>query len=439
VLTQLLAADPLDHWARYESGDVEGFFAACRNDAQTVLDVAYDYADAGCVEEAAALLEAHHDRAVPAGAVPNPLRHSQLTHYALAWLRRDADLLAKARTLSPDYCFPSRLQDQLVLQWALEQPGADRNAAYGLGNYYYDRKRHEDAIAAWEAARDADRSFATVHRNLGIAYWNIRRDGESARDAYQSAQACDPADARLFAEFDQLRAKLGDASQARLETLLSRLELVAERDDCSVSLAELYNQTDQPEQALQWLLGRRFHPWEGGEGKVLRQYTTARLSMGRQALADGRASEALEHFELAMQPPPNLGEAYHLLQAKADVSYWMGKALREMGREDEARAQFQEAADESGDFQSMAVTAFSELTYYKALALRELGHTDQARAVAEAMKAFAEAELQKPAAIDYFATSLPNLLVLEEDLDEVKRASMQRLIELATSLASFEK
>ena len=83
--------------------------------------------------------------------------------------------------MSPDYLFPSRLHDQLVLQWALAQDGADRNAAYGLGNYLFDRKRHEEAIHAWEAARSADPAFATVCRNLGLAYWNERRDGEAAR------------------------------------------------------------------------------------------------------------------------------------------------------------------------------------------------------------------------------------------------------------------
>ena len=427
VLAGVLSVDPLDHWARYVSGDVDGFLRRCRNDAQTILDLVYDFADGGFTDEAVALLELHHSHDVTAVSVPNPQERSPLTHYALAWLTNDTELLVRARSQSQDYLFPSRLHDQLLLEWALEQRGADANAAYGLGNLYFDRKRHEDAIVAWEKAPES----ATALRNLGIAYWNARRDGAAARNAYLQALERDPHDARLFAEFDQLRSKLGDPAPQRLQTLLSRPELVAERDDCSVSVAELYNATGTPEKALELLQGRRFHPWEGGEGKVLRQYTSARILLGRRALGDGDADQALEHFQLAMQPPQNLGEAYHLLQAKADVSYWTGMALRALGRDEEAREQFQLSASETGDFVAMAVAAHSELSYYRGLALRALGREADAMALFADIKSFAERKMHQAARIDYFATSLPLLLVFEDDLDESNRRDALRLLELA--------
>lgn len=52
------------------------------------------------------------------------------------------------------------------------------------------------------------------------------------------------------------------------------------------------------------------------------------------------------------------------------------------------------------------------------LSLLELGRTDKARALFEDFKVFAECELETEAEIDYFATSLPMLLVFEDDLDE---------------------
>jgi len=431
VLADLLAVDPLDHWARHASGDVDAFLAKSRNDAQTVLDIVYDYVDAGFCGEAIGLLELHHRSAAHEVAVPNPLEKSQMTQYALAWLTGSAERLKNARAMGADYFFPSRLHDQLMLEWALEQPGADRNAAYGLGNYYFDKKRHEDAITCWERAQAADSTFATVHRNLGIAYWNVRRDAEAARSAYLQAVKHDPTDARLFAELDQLRGKLGDAAETRLETLLSKPKLVQERDDCTVSLAELYNETGAPQAALDTLLARRFHPWEGGEGKVLRQYTSAHLLLGQQRLDAGNATAALQHFEQAMQPPENLAEAYHLLQAKADVSYWTGKALRALGREDEAVVQFEASANQAGDFQSMAVTEHSELSYFRGLSLIELGRAAEAQALFEGFKRFAEDELKGAAKIDYFATSLPLLLVFEEDLDQAKQAHANTLLGLA--------
>ncbi len=438
VLQELLAVDALDHWARYASGDVEGMMAYSRNDAQTVLDLAYDYADAGMFKEAATLLRAHHTHGVTAVAVPNPGERSVMTHYSLAWMEHhvgNADgvtsALAAAAKADPDYFFPSRLHDQLVLEWAIQAGCRDRNAAYGLGNLYYDRKRHEDAMLMWRRSLDADERFATAYRCLGIAYWNVRRDRQAARDAYQHAIACAPQDARIFAEYDQLREKMDDAPAERLEMMLANMDLVLSRDDATVSLCALYNLTGRPEKALQILQTRRFHPWEGGEGKVLRQYTLARLLLGQQELDQGNPEAAHTHFAEALHTPENLGESYHMLQAKADVSYWQGKALQALGRTKAAHAAFEAAASESGDFQNMAVTEHSELSYYKGLALFELGRGKEAEALFADMQAFAEREMESEGTIDYFATSLPLLLVFEDDLTELRHRQGRHLLELA--------
>lgn len=443
VLAALIAVDPLDHWARAEEAAHLGDFATAlglsRNDAQTALDVAFDYADASLFAEAIAVLERHAVHPVTSSAVPNPLERSQMVAYALAWLeaRRGtepafvADRLAAARAQSPDYFFPSRLHEQIVLEWAVAQPGADPIACYALGNTFFDRKRHEEAIAAWKQSLAAGARFATVHRNLGIACWNIRRDGTRARAAYEQALALDPGDARLVSEFDQLCKKLNETPESRLAFLEAHRALVAQRDDATVELAALYNVLDQPAAALALLSGRRFHPWEGGEGAVLRQYTTARLRLGQLALAAGDAASAHGHFAGAMDTPDNLGEAYHLLQAKADVNYWLGRALRALGREADARRAFEASAAESGDFAEMAVVAHSPLSYYRGLALRELGREAEAVQLFAELRTFAGSRLGQKATIDYFATSLPNLLVFEEDLQARRDAEMHLLLALA--------
>lgn len=444
ILETLLKADPLDHWACFEAcllcgNNFNDFLKVTRNDAQTILDIVFDYCDAGLYEEAIILLESHHEHGVTPVAVPNPLETSQLTHYTLAWLYeqvgdgRSISQIQTARSMSADFCFPSRLHEYSVLCRAMEQDGDDRNAAYGLGNFCYDKKRHNDAIRYWQLARQCDPDFAAIHRNLGIAYWNIEQDGEKARRSYQQAIACAPDDDLLVSEYAQLCKKLGDPVEKRLAFLQEHRELVIERDDSSVEMAALYNLNDRPQEALDLLCSRSYHPWEGGEGKVLRQYTTARLLLGQKALEEGCPDKALKHFQLAMDTPDNLGEKYHLLQAKADVNYWIGRALDVLGHSEEAAGKYTAAANEEGDFQDMAVTEYSELTYYKGLALYELGHAQRAGELFEAMKQWAQQQRQQPAKIDYFATSLPNLLVFEEDIQQAKQAAMNRLIELAES------
>ena len=443
VLIGQLAADPLDHWARQEEARLTGDDTRClelsRNDAQTALDLAFDYADGGLFTEAITLLERHQAHSVAPVAVPNPLGRTQATRYALAWLKVQAGIpaadvaaeIAAARAQSSDYFFPSRLHEQVVLEWAVAQAGPDPLAHFALGNYLYDLKRHEAAIAAWEKSVAAGAVFATVHRNLGIAYWNVRRDGVGARAAYERALTLDPTDARLVYECDQLRKKLNTPLGTRLAGLESHRALVHQRDDASVELAALYNLLDRPAEALALLTSRRFHPWEGGEGAVLRQYTAARLRLGQHALTAGDAAGAFEHFAHAMDTPPNLGEAYHLLQAKAEVNYWLGRAQRALGRETEAVRHFEASAAESGDFSEMTVTTHSPLTYFRGLALCELDRAAEAAALFSDLRAYAEARRTAPAQIDYFATSLPNLLVFEEDLPARRDAECHLLLALA--------
>jgi tetratricopeptide (TPR) repeat protein len=433
---ETLAQDPLDHAARWLGcllGEIEteDFLSICRNDAQTILDLVFDLAEAGLPEEAAKLLDLHHTHPVPACAVPNPLARTSMTRYTLAWLRRDDSLLAEARLGEPDYFFPSRPEEQRVLEWALSRPGQDPLAAYGYGNLCYDQRRHDEAIALWERSIADGAAFSIVHRNLGIAVWNRHRDGERATACYETARALNPHDARLLCELDQLRAKRNVDPAGRLADLEKHLPLVLERDDCTVAYLTLLNLHGCSREALDILTTRRFHPWEGGEGSVLRQFTTAHLLLGREALESGDAATALDHFTNAMETPPNLGEAYHLLQAKADVNYWLGRALRDLGREDEARAAFEASANEAGDFAEMAVTSHSPLSYYRGLSLRELGREDEARAVFESLRAFGTKGLAETARIDYFATSLPNLLVFEEDLQARRAAESHLLIALA--------
>ena len=77
TLAELLAIDPLDHWARLElarlDGDFSTFLEGCRNDAQTILDLVFDLHEAGFDEEALALVELHH------GSPNHTLRYAQST------------------------------------------------------------------------------------------------------------------------------------------------------------------------------------------------------------------------------------------------------------------------------------------------------------------------------------------------------------------------
>jgi tetratricopeptide (TPR) repeat protein len=441
-LDDLFAKDPLDQWANYERAiltkDFTTFLRSSRNDAQTIIDIAFDYAEAGFYSDAISLLKLHHLEPVPESAVPNPMKISAMTQFMLAWLYdktgqsiTSEEILISSKTASYDYLFPSRIYEQIVLEWVLQKPGFNTVAAYGLGNYYFNLKRHQDAILVWERAADMQCNYATLYRNLGIAYWNTERDGARAKEAFKRAIDLSPDDMRIRYEYDQLRKKLDDSPEERLQSLLEINDRIAERDDFSVELASLYTSCNQPLKALQILENRRFHPWEGGEGKVLKQYTDACLALGQEALKAGDADTALHYFIQSMDTPDNLGEKYHPLQAVAHINYWKAMAFKALGKKVEANQHFKASVEEQGDFIDMAVSAFSELTFFKALSLKELGREMEARQLLLEMKRYGEAKLKEEAQIDYFATSLPLLLVFEEDLQKRHDDEAKLLITLA--------
>lgn len=102
-----------------------------------------------------------------------------------------------------------------------------------------------------------------------------------------------------------------------------------------------------------------------------------------------------------------------------------------LGREAEAATAFKASAAESGDFAEMAVAAHSPLSYFRGLSLRELGRGEEADALFHALLEHGNAQLDKAAMIDYFATSLPNLLVFDECLQTRRDAEAYLLIALA--------
>ena len=365
-LHSTLEIDPLDNWTRH----LLGFDIDC--DSQTHLDIALDYARAGFFSDAIRLLE-NADANVTPGSGP-------LIAYYLGWLHEQAGhgsealrYFKDAAGRSPDYCFPARLEEIGILEMAMERNPDDCRAPYHLGNLLYDRKRHIEAIRYWERSAKLDPQFSIVWRNLGIGYFNVMNQPAKARAAYEKAFRANPGEARLLYERDQLWKRLGVSPLRRLNELEKHRPLVDERDDLSVEICALYNQTAQPERALQVVGSRQFQPWEGGEGLAMGQHVRTHRSLSRLAVNDGDLALAKSHLENALASPPNLGEAKHLLANQSDIHYDLGEVYSALGDKTKARAHWQVAADFRGDFQGMSVRPFSEMTYFSALSLKAPG------------------------------------------------------------------
>ncbi|MBS1803661.1 MAG: DUF5107 domain-containing protein [Acidobacteria bacterium] len=412
AIDEILSIDPLDITARWRKGILPA-------NGQERLDIAFDFIRAGLHEQARSVLQAA-DLSAQDGSLPIML-------FTLAYVQEKladpqaVQSLERAATSSLDYCFPHRLEEMIVLEWALARVSEVWMPSYLLGNLYYDRRRYDEAIHCWERAAKGNPSFATVHRNLGIAYFNVRQDLNSAFKSFEAAFAADRNDARVLYERDQLWKRVGRSTENRLSELLQYPALVESRDDVSVEVATLLNQFGKPDEALKLLLSRQFQPWEGGEGLVLGQYVRARLLLGRHSLDRGDYSEGRNHFLTALQSPTNLAEARHLLANQSDIYFWLGEAFHRLGDEETAHVWWLRASMQKGDFQQMSVQDVSDMTFWTGLALQRLGRKDESEALFNRIYEYSVKLEATPPKIDYFATSLPAMLLFNEDLERRNR------------------
>ena len=435
---ETLALDPLDVWARNElilQNRAQGNPAEAQlaelvalmhvpdrlSEIQAHLDLAFDYANAGFWDAATDVLS----RLVDADGRAFPTVLYALGYFAHRQGREDeARALYRQASAQPtDYCFPVRLEEMHILEHAQSLAPDDPRVAYYLGNLYYDKKRPDDAIANWEIAIQGEPDFSIPWRNLGIAYYNVRHDPAKAIACYETAFQANPRDGRVLGELDQLLRRTGVPAAARLARLEQHLDLVCDRDDLSVEITTLYNQTGQPQKALEYALSRRFHPWEGGTGRISAQYVTAHVLLGQAALDAGDAQTALTHFEAALSTyPANLGERQHLHWPDAHVHYYAGLAKQALGDADGARASFERALETHG--------RGAETTYYRALALRALGREDEAQTKLLAMLDDATRRMAEQAK-QGFATSVPQFVFVEDDRQTRMRVHFTYSIGLA--------
>ncbi|MFC4628484.1 DUF5107 domain-containing protein [Promicromonospora alba] len=437
ALAAARALDPLDAWLRHLDG------LPASDDAQTLLDVAIELAGVGEHEAALACLADAERREDHRPAGQTAVR--PLLAYHRAHVLRLADRAAeaaeerlRARTLDVTWCFPGRLADAAVLQEASDAEPGDAVARSLLGHWTYAAGRRADALALWRQAVTLDPADAVAWRNIGLGAVNHERDLTAARDAYVRARAAAPGDARLLYESDQLAALTGTGPAARLDALMtsddhasaasqaSNLAAGAwssddggpaalDRDDLAVETLHLMITEGRADQAVTILGRRRLHPWEGGEGQALLAWDRAHTRLALDALADARARDAVEHVRAALAPPRNLGEARHPLASTAYLHLLLGDALAAAGNPGDAAGAWRTAAAQRGDFVDMSTQEHGEQTFWTVLALRRTGQHDAADELTASLRAYRDRYAVEVPRVDYFATSLPDLLLFEED------------------------
>lgn len=383
----------------------------------TAIEIALEYKAGGFYGEAVdTLLETKSDY---------PLVHFHLADlYELRGNQEKANYhLEKGESADSYLCFPHRLDDLLVLEKAIANSDNNAMANYYLGCLYYDKKRYDDAIFCWENTAKQKPEFPTAHRNLALAYYNKKGDEKSALLELETAFDLDKTDARVLMELDQLYKKTQMPPKERLAFFEKYIDLVESRDDLYTEYVTLLNLNGQHEKALDGLISHSFHPWEGGEGKAPAQYIASLCSLAKEAIRNGEFEKAVSLLERTFSYPHNLGEG-KLYGAQENLqNYLLGLAYEKLNQAEKAAAYFVKASSGLSEPQSAMYYNDQppETIFCQGLAMLKLGKKAEADMRFDKLISYADEHINDSMKIDYFAVSLPDFLVFDEDLNKKNR------------------
>lgn len=417
-IKESLSIDPFDFVSGNEAlllsdntNDRKSLSRKMRDFIENYLQTARDYAEWGCYEDALSILK-RADQTKPL-----------IQYYQAYYFEKYGDTensiisLTEAECSLQDYCFPNKLEDIKVLEFALKRNPNGAKAFYYLGTLFYDKKQYQRARDLWETSIKLNDRFPTAHRNLAMAYYNKFSMPEEALRHMETAFQLDNSDSRIFFECDQLYKKLNYAPDQRLHKCTAYKEAALKRDDMFIEYITMLNQTGENEKAYELLVNRKLHPWEGGEGKASAGYKIALLEMAKDELEKKDAAAAVSLLKKAFIYPESLGEGHLEGTRDNDIYYYLGCAYESLGSEDKAREAFLHATMGTDEPAGMMYynDQPADMILYQGLAQEKLKNQTAANMRFTKLIDYGEKHLYDKVKIDYFAVSLPDLLIFEED------------------------
>ena len=423
-MDESMKIDPLYSSLLFRNGQ-EAFNQATGGRAEAYLNAAYELTAFGFPQDAADLL-AKCPAEAPMKYYAKAFAEGKLGQKDAA--KADAE---KAEALPTDFCFPNRAEEKTMLEYAVSILDTAPKAHYYLGELLYDKKQYDAAVYHWQAAVKEQPGLAPAHRNLSIAYYN-HGDRSLAEAEIAEAVRLEPENSRCLLEQDQLLKRLDRPAGERLTILEAHREIVPDRCPLMLAYISLLNQDGQYEKALDLLEHSTFHVWEGGEGKVADEYKAALFALAEKAMADGKPEDAFAYAERTITYPENLGEGKLDNVPDNRAYYVMGCARRAAGDEAAARELFEKAA--AGSRTPEPVRYYndqpSDYIYYQGLAFRALGEEAEARESFRSLAEFGEAHMHDKVGYDFFAVSMPELEVYQDDIQKRSDDYCRRLAEL---------
>jgi tetratricopeptide (TPR) repeat protein len=377
-LKQVLLRDPLNHPALREMvlGDfpesaevLQKLQRILADDDQYALDLACYYLDAGLPEDSLEVLKTAWSQ-----------NEHAMTGYLLAFLSHqtgDASAekawLQTTRQASLEFGFPSRLEEVMALQFALEQDTQDSKAKYFLGNFYYAHERHDEAIQLWNNAVKGMDPHDVIFRNLGLAAWQRENNLPAAIEWFEKALVLNPNNQDLYLHLDELYKSQNQDDKR--EQLLTKIKLLSDaREDVRKHSITMMVELGHFPEAITLMTTQRFVPLEMDQS-FHEVYVRALMMRAQDHLNAGRVEEAIQDYHKMLEYPANLGVGAPTTRAQAHIYYRLGLAYEKLGRYGRAIEAWREAASEhhphGNELFAYIQMALDKLSRYGELGLEE--------------------------------------------------------------------
>lgn len=154
--------------------------------------------------------------------------------------------------------------------------------------------------------------------------------------------------------------------------------------------------------------------------------------MAKKALTVKDYPKAMAHLMATEFYPHNLGEGKLTGTLENDIHYWMGCTYAGWGKPNKASEYWEKAA--IGNAAPSAAMFYNDpqpdKIFYQGLALLQLNRQNEANSKFNKLKDYGEKHIFDKVTIDYFAVSLPDLLIWDDDLQRRNTSHCQYLMGL---------
>lgn len=150
------------------------------------------------------------------------------------------------------------------------------------------------------------------------------------------------------------------------------------------------------------------------------QYIYCRIELAKKAISENRFADALNLLKETDSYPHNLGEGKLSIAEENEIDYYKGQAYQGLGEKENARKYFERATIGSSEPQQAFFYNDQNPSniFYRGLAWNALGNEKKAHDCFRKLISHGEKHLNDKGKIDYFAVSLPDLAIWEDNLDK---------------------